>query len=230
MLKSKSHLESGTGAMVCLIRPMKQKDIHQVAEIDREAFPSDWSSFSFMSYSQELGNPLAHYIVACTQEGARTRARDNTSKRRLSTFRDFLSHKPSHSEPQAAADEEYIVGFAGLRVILEEAHLVSIATRDEYRGRGIGERLLISVIELATQLKASTITLEARVSNKVAQSLYRKYGFREVGIRHAYYSDDGEDAVLMSADTIALPSFQSTLQQLKRAHSRKWNHQFLNTG
>jgi ribosomal-protein-alanine N-acetyltransferase len=230
MLKSNRELESGTGAMVCVIRPMKQKDVHQVAEIDREAFPSDWSSFSLMSYSQELGNPLAHYIVACTQEGAGTQDHGNTAKGKLSSFRDFLSYKHSHSKTQAAADEDYVVGFAGLRVVLGEAHLVSIATRDEYRGRGIGERLLISVIELAARLKASTITLEARVSNKVAQSLYRKYGFREVGIRRAYYSDDGEDAVLMSADIIALPSFKSNLQQLKRAHSRKWKHEFHNSG
>ena len=229
MLKSNSQLESGTGAMVCFIRPMKQKDVCQVAEIDREAFPSDWSSFSFMSYAQELGNPLAHYIVACTQEGARTQDRGDAPKGKLSSLREFLSYKPSHSKTQAA-DEDYVVGFAGVRVVLGEAHLVSIATRDEYRGQGIGERLLISVIELATKLNASTITLEARVSNKVAQALYRKYGFREVGIRRAYYSDDGEDAVLMSADTITLPSFQSNLQQLKRAHSRKWKYEFHNTG
>jgi len=208
---------------------MKRQDVPQVAEIDREAFPSDWSSFSFMSYAQELGNPLAHYIVACTQEGARTQDRGDTPKGKLSSLRKFLSYKPSHSKTQAAADEDYVVGFAGLRVILGEAHLVSIATRDEYRGQGIGERLLISVIELATQLNASTITLEARVSNEVAQALYRKYGFREVGIRRAYYSDDGEDAVLMSAYTITLPSFQSNLRQLKRAHSRKWKHEFYNT-
>jgi ribosomal-protein-alanine N-acetyltransferase len=207
---------------------MKQKDVPQVAEIDREAFPSDWSSFSIMSYAQELGNPLAHYIVACTQEGTGTRHRGDTPKGKLSSLRELLSYKPSHSKTQAANDD-YVVGFAGLRVILGEAHLVSIATRDEYRGQGIGERLLISAIELATKLNASTITLEARVSNEVAQALYRKYGFREVGIRRAYYSDDGEDAVLMSADTISLPSFQSSLRQLKRAHSRKRKHQFHNT-
>jgi ribosomal-protein-alanine N-acetyltransferase len=85
--------------------------------------------------------------------------------------------------------------------------------------------LLISIIELATKLNASTISLEVRVSNKVAQALYKKYGFRDVGIRRAYYSDDGEDAVLMDADALALASFQSNSQQLK-AHGRKWQHKF----
>ncbi len=205
---------------------MKQKDVAQVAEIDREAFPSNWSSFSYMSYTQELGNPLAHYIVACTQERAKTQDAGNILKGRFSSFREFLGGKPTPGEKERAADEDYVVGFAGLRVILKEAHLVSIATRDEYRGQGIGESLLISVIELAAKLDASTITLEARVSNKVAQALYKKYGFQEVGIRRAYYSDDGEDAVLMEADTITLASFQSSLQQLKQAHSQKWKHKF----
>ncbi len=205
---------------------MKQKDIAQVAEIDREAFPSNWSSFSYMSYTQELGNPLAYYIVACAQERAKTQDAGNTLKRKLGSVKQFLSRKPSPGEKEYDADEDYVVGFAGLRVILKEAHLVSIATRDEYRGQGIGERLLISVIELAAKLSASIIALEARVSNKGAQALYKKYGFREVGIRRAYYSDDGEDAVLMEVNTIALASFQSNLQRLKQAHSKKWTHKF----
>lgn len=209
-----------------IIRSMKQKDIAQVAEIDREAFPSNWSSFSYMSYTQEMGNPLAHYIVACTQEGARTKDSGNTPKRKFSLFKEFISYKPSPGKKDYAVDEDYVVGFAGLRLVLGEAHLVSIATRDAYRGQGIGEMLLISIIELATKLNASTISLEVRVSNKVAQTLYKKYGFREVGIRRAYYSDDGEDAVLMDADAVALASFQSNSQQLKRAHGRKWQHKF----
>jgi ribosomal-protein-alanine N-acetyltransferase len=212
--------------MVCIIRPMKQKDIPQVAEIDREAFLSNWSSFSYMSYAQELSNPLAHYIVACMQRGTKAKDSGNTSKGRFSLFKQFIGHKPSPDKKEYAADGEYVVGFAGLRVVLNEAHLISIATRDGYRGQGIGEMLLISVIELATKLNADVVTLEARISNKIAQALYRKYRFREVGIRRAYYSDDGEDAVLMETDAITLASFQSNLQQLKREHSSKWNHEF----
>lgn len=226
MLEFKSQSECGVGAMACIIRPMKQKDIAQVAEIDREAFPSSWSSFSYMSYTQEMGNPLAHYIVASAQEGARTKVGGNNSKGRFSQFKEFISHKTSPGKEEYAADEDYIVGFAGLRVVLGEAHLISIATRDSYRSQGIGEMLLISVIELATKLNASIITLEARISNKVAQALYKKYRFREVGIRRAYYSDDGEDAVLMEANAITVASFQSNLQQLKQAHRDKWKHKF----
>jgi len=145
---------------------MKQKDIPQVAEIDREAFLSNWASFSYMSYAQELSNPLAHYVVACTQRGIGTEDSGNASKGRFSLFKDLISHKPFPSKKEYAADEEYVVGFAGLRVVLEEAHLISIATRDGYRGQGIGEMLLISVIELATKLDANIITLEARISTR----------------------------------------------------------------
>jgi ribosomal-protein-alanine N-acetyltransferase len=106
--------------------------------------------------------------------------------------------------------------------MLNEAHIIAIAVRNNYRRKGIGEGLLISVIEVATQLHANVITLEVRASNVVAQALYKKYGFRVVGRRPRYYSDNGEDAVLMSTDTITSAPFQTCFQQLKEAHSQRW--------
>ena len=103
-----------------------------------------------------------------------------------------------------------------------EAHLTSIAVREQYRCRGIGELLLICVIEKAIALRASMVTLEVRASNVAAQRLYVKYGFTQVGVRHNYYSDNREDGVVMSTTDIASSLFQSSLRQLKQAYFEKW--------
>ena len=107
-------------------------------------------------------------------------------------------------------------------LMVDEAHLISIAVREEYRRLGIGELLLISIADLAAKLKARIITLEVRASNIAAQRLYYKYGLDLVGLRPCYYSDNGEDAVLMTAENITSASFRARLQQLRQAYSRKW--------
>jgi ribosomal-protein-alanine N-acetyltransferase len=75
---------------------------------------------------------------------------------------------------------------------------------------------------MANQRAARIVTLEVRVSNTAAQQLYAKYGFNQVGLRRDYYTDNREDAVIMSADHIASPSFQAQLQELKKAYTEKW--------
>jgi ribosomal-protein-alanine N-acetyltransferase len=107
--------------------------------------------------------------------------------------------------------------------MLKDVHITTIAVRNNYRRIGIGEGLLISIIELATQLNASIITLEVRASNEIAQTLYKKYGFQVVGRHLRYYSDNGEDAILMNTDNITSASFQARFQQLKMAHAQRHN-------
>jgi len=203
---------------------MRREDILQVTEIDREAFPTLWPP---ANYQHELNNRLAHYIVACDEERRVEKpdvkaAPDNPRSglaarvRRLFNYDRFLGSEPS---PPA---REYIAGFAGFWIMADEAHITNIAVRQKHRRQGIGELLLIGVIDLASKLDARMITLEVRVSNTAAQSLYRKYGFTQVGIRRGYYTDDREDGVLMSTEDITSASFQARLQQLKQAYSGKW--------
>ena len=92
-----------------------------------------------------------------------------------------------------------IVGYAGYWLVVYEAHIGTIATHPHWRGQGVGELLLVSLLHEAMAHGATEAKLEVRVGNRVAQSLYRKYGFEEVGRRKHYYRDNGEDAVLMSA-------------------------------
>lgn len=95
-----------------------------------------------------------------------------------------------------------IVGYAGMWIILDEAHVTNIGVLPEYRGKGVGETLMRSLMALAKTKGASKMTLEVRKSNYIAQNLYSKLGFEPIGIRRGYYIDDGEDAVIMWKDSL----------------------------
>jgi ribosomal-protein-alanine N-acetyltransferase len=94
----------------------------------------------------------------------------------------------------------YTAGYAGMWLIMDEAHITNIALRAKYRGRKLGERLVGELMKTASFMGARKITLEVRVSNHIAQKLYRKMGFRDAGIRKGYYTDNHEDALIMWAD------------------------------
>ncbi|MBM7663314.1 ribosomal-protein-alanine N-acetyltransferase [Bacillus mesophilus] len=110
-------------------------------------------------------------------------------------------HNELLSNPYASyivmQDHDQVIGYCGLWVVLEEAHVTNIAVLPEYRGRKLGEALLKQAVELVMALGAERLSLEVRVTNHVAQSLYRKLGFQDGGIRKNYYTDNGEDALVM---------------------------------
>lgn len=93
--------------------------------------------------------------------------------------------------------EGRVVGYAGMWIILDEAHVTNIAIHPHFRGRKLGKLLLMEIMRQAVCLGAEKITLEVRPSNKVAQKLYRQLGFVAAGIRKGYYSDTLEDAIIM---------------------------------
>ncbi|NNV07834.1 ribosomal protein S18-alanine N-acetyltransferase [Geobacillus sp. C56-T2] len=90
-----------------------------------------------------------------------------------------------------------IIGYAGMWLVIDEAHVTNVAVLPEFRGQKLGEALMRCLMDLARRQGAVTMTLEVRVSNHVAQSLYRKLGFRNGGIRKRYYPDNFEDALVM---------------------------------
>ncbi|TDL31212.1 ribosomal-protein-alanine N-acetyltransferase [Jeotgalibacillus sp. S-D1] len=90
-----------------------------------------------------------------------------------------------------------VIGYCGLWLIMDEAHVTNIAIVPGQRGQKLGLTLMQKVLKLAKEAGAKTVTLEVRVSNDIARSLYRKLGFLEGGIRKNYYSDNGEDALVM---------------------------------
>ncbi|MCX6009119.1 MAG: ribosomal protein S18-alanine N-acetyltransferase [Chloroflexi bacterium] len=210
-----------------IIRRMQDRDIPQAVEIDREAFPTQWPHPTYASFKQELRNRLACYIVV-TKPGEIKAVKQNADNNGFwQRLLHLFDHDRFFGEEIPPPSTEYIVGIAGFWVMVDEAHITTLAVRDAYRRQGIGERLLIEIIE-AAQLNVNVVTLEARVSNKQAQALYQKYEFQKVGVRRAYYTDNGEDAVLMTTDSLASNTFQSHFQQLKQSHMHRWGELYVN--
>jgi len=93
--------------------------------------------------------------------------------------------------------EGKIIGYSGMWIIADEAHITNIAVLPEYRGKKLGASLLEKTIEIAKDHHVALMTLEVRVSNVVAQKLYEKFGFQIGGLRKNYYTDNQEDAYVM---------------------------------
>jgi len=110
-----------------------------------------------------------------------------------------------------------VVSYGGIWVILEDAHITTIAVHPDSRGKRYGEQTLGYLLREAIERGASWITLEARESNTVAQALYRKYGFSIVATRRAYYSDNSENAVVMWAGNLRGALYQRRLTALENA-------------
>ena len=111
---------------------------------------------------------------------------------------------------------EAVVAYGGIWVILEDARITTLAVHPEQRGKRYGERILVHLLHEAIDRGASWITLEARESNEIAQALYRKYGFTTVSTRRAYYSDNGENAVVMWAGNLRGELYRNRLCALER--------------
>jgi ribosomal-protein-alanine N-acetyltransferase len=116
-----------------------------------------------------------------------------------------------------------IVAYGGIWVILEDSHVTTIAVHPDYRGRKLGEEMLVHLLDEAIAARASWITLEVRESNESAQRLYRKYGFTVVSTRRGYYSDNNENALVMWAGNLKGPLYASRLAVLKDTLARDIN-------
>lgn len=93
--------------------------------------------------------------------------------------------------------EDRLVGYCGLWVIIDDAQITNIAVHPDFRGMKIGESLLKFSMQLSKEMSAKRLSLEVRVTNHIAQSLYKKVGFAPGGIRKRYYTDNQEDALIM---------------------------------
>jgi ribosomal-protein-alanine N-acetyltransferase len=111
--------------------------------------------------------------------------------------------------------EGTVLGYAGMWVIMDEIHVTTIAVDPRRRGLKIGERLLLDMLEEGLSRGAERATLEVRERNTVAHNLYLKYGFEDVAVRKNYYSDNGENAIIMWANDMLSPPYQAMLADYK---------------
>ena len=200
---------------------MDPEDISQVCNIDQSAFPN-WRPIT--DYERELHNNMAHYIVACSDS-----ERIGVSEEVTASGKGFshLAQRLRQLLGQDAGEAtEAVLGFAGFWVLTEEAHVITIAVYETCRRAGIGELLMISLIDRALKLEARVVTLEVRVSNTAAQNLYLKCGFSRVGTRRGYYTDNHEDAFIMTTEDITSTVFQDNLGKLKLDYTHKWGVNF----
>lgn len=161
--------------MRVLITPMEDKDIEQVAAIEKVSFPTAWSINTFRNELHK--NRLAHYFVA-----------------RIG---------------------EKVVGYGGMWMVMDEAHITTLAVDPDYRGIKIGQMILHHLLVMAVSKNMRWATLEVRQSNNIAQNLYKKYGFTQIGIRKNYYAEEKEDAIVMWVGNLRGEAFKSRLKRLK---------------
>jgi ribosomal-protein-alanine N-acetyltransferase len=97
-----------------------------------------------------------------------------------------------------------VIGMLVLWMIVDEAHIASLATHPDFRRQGIAKKLLVTALDHAYMEGARTAFLEVRAGNEVARSMYQKFGFEDVGLRERYYKDNNEDAILMTLNRLPL--------------------------
>jgi ribosomal-protein-alanine N-acetyltransferase len=116
---------------------------------------------------------------------------------------------------------ERIVGFAGIWMLVDEAHITTFAVSSAWRRQGVGERLLLAVLDLSRTRGAHEATLEVRPSNIPARRLYEKYGFKLVGVRPHYYTDNNEDALILTTEDLDGPSMRTRIARLRDEVARR---------
>ncbi|MHB1415319.1 MAG: ribosomal protein S18-alanine N-acetyltransferase [Chloroflexota bacterium] len=205
--------------MQYVLRPMRVDDVDEVIEIEHESFSLSWPA---SAYRREIrDNRMARYLVIERADAMRRVPIPESRPPQEGTVRRLLRSFLKTGDDKRPPSEVTIVGYAGLWLMVDEAHITTIAVRPEYRGQGLGELLMVGLIDTAMELDARWVTLEVRVSNTVAQNLYKKYTFHGEGVRKGYYSDNHEDALIMWSEEIRTPAFKEKFKVLKENLQRR---------
>jgi len=203
-----------------ILREMTLDDIDQVFEIDRLSFPTPWP---IRTYRYEIEDNEHSCMFVLEPVGAPPAPPRSASSRwweRL--FGSGDGHGNGHPP------RPFLCGFSGMWHIADEAHVSTIAVHPRWRGQQLGELLLWCMVRQAMMEDAAQVTLEVRVSNALAQNLYRKYSFDVMGLRKGYYRDNGEDAYMMAVTRLdnhyrdQLNTFGRELAQRVRVIDQWW--------
>jgi ribosomal-protein-alanine N-acetyltransferase len=165
-----------------LLRHMCLEDIPQIVMIDQASFPNPWSP---RTYQFEISNRNTSQMVVLEIP--------DLNPVRAGGLRGAVQRLLSPRIPGV------VVGYGGCWLIAGEAHISTIAVHPDFRGQGLGELLLIGMLQRGISLGGEYSVLEVRASNLTAQALYEKYEYKVVGRRKGYYHDNREDALLMEA-------------------------------
>jgi ribosomal-protein-alanine N-acetyltransferase len=173
---------------------MREADVNTVQEIEREIFATPWPRNAY--YRELASRNSAHYIVL-----------------RL----DGLIETPSQF--RAPDMDPTIVGYGGMWRMYDEAHVTTIGVRRDLQHRGYGRVLFAGLVQAAYDMGAKWVTLEVRTSNENAMAMYEAFGFKVIGRRKGYYTDNGEDAIVMWSDSINSPrlrrAYEANLERIE---------------
>jgi [ribosomal protein S18]-alanine N-acetyltransferase len=162
---------------------MREADIGTVQEIEREIFSTPWPRNAY--YRELASRSSAHYVVL-RQEGV-------------------VERPPGFHGADLDAS---IIGYGGMWRMYDEAHITTIGVRRDLQHRGHGRILFAGLVQAAYDMGAKWVTLEVRTSNENAMHMYEAFGFKVIGRRKGYYTDNGEDAIVMWSDSILSPRFR----------------------
>ncbi|MXW34347.1 MAG: ribosomal-protein-alanine N-acetyltransferase [Chloroflexi bacterium] len=201
------------------IRPMRRADVRAAVRIERDAYGSRSPRTTFR---RELLNGLAQYLVADVGESdpAPPQVR-HWWGRAVQFLPDRLPFGPAGAP---------IAGYAGAWFTHDQLHLVTLAVAPQYQGRGIGQALLLAVCDLAVAADLDSVALEVRSTNARAVSLYARHGFRSNGRLRNYYSDNGEDALVMLLDGLDTPEGRAALDARRAEHAERYGVGFVTRG
>jgi ribosomal-protein-alanine N-acetyltransferase len=166
-------------------------------------------------FERELRNGLAQYVVAVEQ--ADEQPPEEAPNGFLHSVRRLF----------ARSREQRLLGFAGVWYTTKQLHIVTVAVEPSEQGRGIGQRLLFECHRLALEADLPTIALEVRVSNERAQRLYEWFGFNRAGTLRGYYSDNGEDALVMLTPELRDAAFAARIFELREQHRARYGGSFV---
>lgn len=205
------------------VKIAEESDLHQLSSIEREAFSENWPPTNFGKEIKHKNNSVlvAHIDGQVDPSQSLDMFSESENNGASIIFKIFQYVRKMIKTSDKKHNDLYILGYVSTRYMYDEAHVTSIAVRETHRGYGVGEFLLMESILEAIQNKFKTATLEVRISNKVAQSLYEKYGFKFVGTRKRYYSDNHEDAYIMTVEEIGSDNYLRKIQELKEAHIKR---------
>jgi ribosomal-protein-alanine N-acetyltransferase len=186
-----------------ILRPMEPDDVPVVAAIDRLSFPTPWPASAFR---HELQRKRAHYYALLRSDEDEATSSGRGWARWARRF--FDAERGSRT-----------VGYVGFRLQGSGGHITTIAVHPEFRGRGLGDLLLLAALDKMQARGVDVVTLEMRPSNGIAYQLYRKYGF-EVKRREFGYYRDGEDAWVMAVEVEDVP-YRDRLSERRQALERR---------
>jgi ribosomal-protein-alanine N-acetyltransferase len=183
-----------------LVEPMTLDDIDRVMEIEQVVFPAPWSARAY------------HYEITKNDHSTMLVVRPAAPNARPI---EHLRRQLGLARPAP------LLGYAGFWLLVDEAHICTIAVHPQWQGQGLGELLLVSLLDKSRLLDARRATLEVRVSNNTALELYRKYSFEIISRRKRYYTDNNEDAYIMTTPPFETAGFQTMLDhRLRLLHAR----------